>query len=88
MIPTLYILHRCNPLPNSSSDPHIMPRFQVDKGAIKHILNGSDVMCRGLTSPAAEMDMTVGINQFVAIQAEGKEHALGIGLTTLSAEKM
>ena len=65
-----------------------MPRFQVDKGAIKHILNGSDVMCRGLTSPGANMDMSVPKDSYVAIHAEGMEHALGVGFTVMSANEM
>jgi predicted RNA-binding protein (TIGR00451 family) len=28
----------------------------VDRGAIKHIINGADVMCRGLTTPGANME--------------------------------
>ena len=42
-----------------AADPIMMPRIQVDKGAIKFILGGANVMCAGITSkggalPAAE----------------------------------
>lgn len=30
--------------------PDMMPKIQVDKGAIKFILSGADIMCPGLTS--------------------------------------
>lgn len=58
-----------------------------DKGAIKHILSGSDVMCPGLTSPGGKMD-EVEANQVVAIMAEGKEHAMGIGFTKMSTQQI
>jgi len=32
------------------ADPDIMKRVQVDKGAIRFIMKGADVMCPGLTS--------------------------------------
>lgn len=43
-------------------------------------------MCPGLTSPGAKMEVDVGEGQIVAIYAEGKEHALAIGLTKLSTD--
>lgn len=60
---------------------------QVDKGAIRFVLSGANVMCPGLTSPGACM---TGADKgtVVAIMAEGKEHALAIGLLTLSTEDM
>ena len=38
-----------------SLDPVILPCQQVDKGAIKFLLSGANVMCRGLTSPGAKL---------------------------------
>lgn len=32
-----------------------MNTVQVDKGAIKFILSGADIMCPGLTSPGASL---------------------------------
>jgi PUA domain protein len=75
VIPTLRILHRF---------PFMMPHMQCDKGAIKHIMSGSDIMCPGLTSPGAKMD-DVPEGTVVAITAEGKEHAMGIGITAMSS---
>ena len=37
----------------------ILPRLQVDKGAIKFILSGANIMCPGLTSPGARMDVSL-----------------------------
>jgi PUA domain protein len=31
--------------------PDLLPRMQIDKGGLKHIYDGSNVMCPGLTSP-------------------------------------
>lgn len=32
-------------------DPEFMKRVQVDKGAIKFVMSGANIMCPGLTSP-------------------------------------
>ena len=67
VIPTLRLLHRY---------PDMMQKMQCDKGAIKHILTGSDVMAPGLTSAGGRMDDEVEADQLVQITAEGKEHAM------------
>ena len=36
-------------------DPFILQHEQVDKGAIRFILSGANIMCPGLTSPGAKM---------------------------------
>ncbi|PIC33547.1 hypothetical protein B9Z55_013489 [Caenorhabditis nigoni] len=61
---------------------------QVDKGAIKFILNGSSIMCPGLTSPGAKLTPQVPKDTVVAVMAEGKEHALAIGLMSMSSEEI
>ena len=78
VIPTLRLLHKY---------PKMMPHMQCDKGAIKHILSGSDVMCPGLTSAGGKM-ANVPRQTVVAITAEGKQHAMGIGLTVMSTEEI
>jgi malignant T-cell-amplified sequence len=60
---------------------------QVDKGAIRFVLSGANIMCPGLTSPGAFMNPAEKGTP-VAIMAEGKEHCLAIGLTTMSTEEM
>jgi len=76
--PTLKLLHKF---------PDILPRMTVDAGAIRFVLKGAHIMCPGLTSPGATMvDVEKGTP--VAIYAEGKEHALAIGLTTLSTSEI
>lgn len=36
-------------------DPILLPEQRVDKGAIRFILSGANIMCRGLTSPGATL---------------------------------
>lgn len=36
-------------------DPFFLPMQQVDKGAIRFVLSGANIMCPGLTSPGAKM---------------------------------
>jgi PUA domain protein len=41
------------------TDPNIMKKFQVDRGAIKYVLAGANIMCPGLTSPGGALDEDV-----------------------------
>ncbi|RWW10318.1 hypothetical protein GW17_00026146, partial [Ensete ventricosum] len=66
--------------------PDIMKKFQVDRGAIKFVLSGANIMCPGLTSPGGALNEEVLEETPVAIMAEGKQHALAIGYTKLSAK--
>lgn len=38
------------------ADPSMMPKMQVDRGAIGFVLRGSNIMCPGLTSPGGRME--------------------------------
>ncbi|KAL3878375.1 hypothetical protein ACJMK2_030764 [Sinanodonta woodiana] len=67
--------------------PFILPHMQVDKGAIRFVLSGANIMCPGLTSPGAKMTK-VDKDQIVAIMAEGKQHALAIGVTKMSTDEI
>ncbi|KAG7206390.1 hypothetical protein KM043_003753 [Ampulex compressa] len=75
-MPTLRLLHKY---------PFFLPMQQVDKGAIRFVLSGANIMCPGLTSKGAKMT-TVEKGTVVAVMAEGKQHALAVGVTTLSTE--
>ncbi|VDK44878.1 unnamed protein product [Anisakis simplex] len=78
-IPSLRLLHKY---------PFMMPQQQVDKGAIKFVLNGSQIMCPGLTSPGAKMTDNIPKDVVVAVMAEGKQHALAIGVMKKSTEEI
>ena len=38
------------------ADPDIMQKIQVDRGAIRFVLSGANIMCPGLTSPGGVLD--------------------------------
>ncbi|GAB9473201.1 Fumarylacetoacetate hydrolase domain-containing protein 2 [Globisporangium polare] len=78
-MPTLKLLHKI---------PHIMKQVRADKGAIPFVLSGANVMCPGLTSAGGEMSEELEAGTPVAIMAEGKEHAMAIGVLTLSTEEI
>ncbi|KAG7092410.1 hypothetical protein E1B28_008767 [Marasmius oreades] len=80
--PTLRLLHKY---------PYILPMVKVDRGAIRFLLAGAHMMCPGLTSkggylPPKEEALPAGAP--VGIFAEGKEHAVGVGITKLGTEEM
>lgn len=77
-MPSLRLLHKY---------PFFLPMEQVDKGAIRFVLSGANIMCPGLTSPGACMTPAEK-GTIVAIMAEGKQHALAIGTTCLSTDDM
>jgi len=64
---------------------------KIDRGAIRFLLAGAPMMCPGLTSEGGYLPpahAALSANTPVAIHAEGKEHAIGIGLTKLGTEEM
>ena len=67
--------------------PFLLPRFQVDAGAIKFILSGANVMAPGLNSKGGRMD-DVEKDAIVGIYAEGKQHSLGIGQALASTKEI
>ncbi|KAH9842890.1 uncharacterized protein C8Q71DRAFT_853408 [Rhodofomes roseus] len=80
--PTLRLLHKY---------PFLLPMVRIDRGAIRFLLAGAHMMCPGMTSkggylPPADAALPAGTP--VAIHAEGKEHAVGIGITKLGTEEM
>lgn len=77
-MPTLKLFHKY---------PVFLPMQQVDKGAIRFVLSGANIMCPGLTHPNAFMT-PVDKGTVVAIMAEGKENCLCIGITTMSTNDM
>lgn len=79
LIPTLKFVHRF---------PEAFPTVQVDRGAIKFVLSGANIMCPGLTSPGAKLPDAPGLEKdaIVIVNAENKEHALAIGTLLMSTE--
>eukprot|EP00440_Ansanella_granifera_P018220 gb/GFBE01019786.1/.p1 GENE.gb/GFBE01019786.1/~~gb/GFBE01019786.1/.p1 ORF type:complete len:181 (+),score=43.95 gb/GFBE01019786.1/:1-543(+) len=75
-LPTLRLLHKY---------PSMMPKMQVDKGAIKFVLRGASIMCPGLTSPGGCME-DVPEGACVQVTAEGTLHACAVGILTMSSD--
>lgn len=51
------------------------------------MLSGANIMCPGLTSPGAKL-YPAAADTVVAIMAEGKQHALCVGVMKMSAEEI
>lgn len=78
LIPMLRTVHKY---------PQCFPRVQVDRGAIKFVLSGANVMCPGLTSSGAKLpEENLEVDTIVTIYAEGKDTALAVGKLTMSTD--
>ncbi|KAG6919965.1 hypothetical protein DXG01_013314 [Tephrocybe rancida] len=78
--PTLRLLHKY---------PYVLPKVGIDRGAIRFLLAGAPMMCPGLTSKGGYLppaDAALPAGAAVAIHAEGKEHAVGIGSLKIGTE--
>jgi len=94
ILPTLRIVHRYPTLEFTS--------VTVDQGAIPFILGGANIMCPGLTKPNQSIMPTDGVEQDeqgfdkpglskgdgVIVRAEGKEHAIAIGVMNMSSAEI
>mmetsp|Transcript_49438 Transcript_49438/g.53355 ORF Transcript_49438/g.53355 Transcript_49438/m.53355 type:complete len:139 (+) Transcript_49438:284-700(+) len=94
ILPTLRIVHRYPTLEFTS--------VTVDQGAIPFILGGANIMCPGLTKPDQSIMPPDGVEQDeqgfdkpglskgdgVIVRAEGKEHAIAIGVMNMSSAEI
>jgi len=84
-LPTLHLLHQY---------PMLLPPIQVDRGAIKFLLSGANVMAPGLTSAGGRLpDPARGETPLpkgtpVAIRAQGKEHEVSVGVLLIDTEEI
>ena len=60
--------------------PTMCKKMIVDKGALRHVLSGADIMCPGLTSAGGKIDDEAEVGDVVAIYAEGKKHCIAVGI--------
>ncbi|KAI5189571.1 malignant T-cell-amplified sequence [Nematocida sp. AWRm77] len=67
--------------------PDMLTKVVVDEGAIKHLINGADVMAPGLLQTTSEYP-SVSENDLVAIYGYGKTHALGVGVVVMSSSQV
>lgn len=86
VLPTLRLVHQYPDLN--------FTRVTVDKGAIPFILGGANIMCPGLTNPGGslpeDIDGKNGLEKGdgVVVYAEGKEHAIAVGVMKLSSSQV
>lgn len=78
-LPTLKLLHQY---------PSMMPKMQVDVGAIKFVLRGANIMAPGLTSPGGAYEAGIAPGTPVQITAEGCTNACAIGIATMGSEDL
>lgn len=78
-LPSLRVLHKY---------PSMMPKMQVDQGAIKFVLRGANVMAPGLTSAGGAIEDGIEKSAPVQVTAEGCVHACAIGLMCLSSDEL
>ena len=79
LLPMLKTLHKY---------PDLLPHMVCDKGAIKHIFSGSNVMAPGLVSEGGSVADDCDKGSAVAIMAEGMKHAMGIGFMMQSSDEV
>lgn len=79
LIPALRIVHLYQ---------DAFPTVRVDRGAIKFVLSGANIMAPGMTSAGGMLPEHLETGQVVVVLAEGKEHAVAVGVTKMTAEEM
>lgn len=72
----------------SFADPIMMPKIQVDRGAIKFVLSGANVMTPGVMSAGGAIFVELPAGSPVAVYAKDKEHALAVGIMSMSTAEM
>jgi len=66
----------------------MLPKLQVDRGAIPFVLKGAPIMAVGITSKGGKIFEELEAKTLVQIVAEGKEHAIAVGMTAMSTQEM
>ena len=66
----------------------MLKHMQCDKGGIKHVIGGANVMAPGLASEGGHIDESAKVGDIVAITAEGKKHAMAVGKLVMSPEQI
>ena len=80
--------------PFDFSVPDMLPSVQVDRGAIKFVLSGANIMSPGLTSAGGHLpdpskgETPLKKGQCVAIKAQGKDEILAVGVMQMDTEEV
>lgn len=84
-IPHLRVIHRY---------PHALPMIGIDRGAIRFVLSGANLMAPGLTSTGGRLpdpeknpeEKELEAGTVVAIMAEGKQNACEVGVLKVGTQ--
>jgi len=89
LIPHLKLIHRY---------PECLPRVRIDRGAIRFVLSGANLMVPGLTSPGGRLPSAENEERYgkedldagtvVVVEAEGKENACLVGQLEVGTKTM
>ncbi|EGA58953.1 Tma20p [Saccharomyces cerevisiae FostersB] len=82
LIPSLKLVHKF---------PEAYPTVQVDRGAIKFVLSGANIMCPGLTSAGADLPPAPGYEKRYDCSHQCrkiKRNALAIGELMMGTEEI
>lgn len=66
----------------------MLPRMQVDTGAIRFVLGGANVMAPGLLSAGGDIPCEIPEGAPVAVYAQGRPSAMAVGFMTVSTEAL
>jgi PUA domain protein len=72
----------------------MLPSVQVDRGAIKFVLSGANVMSPGLVSAGGKLpdpskgEQPIKEGECVAIRAQGKNEVLAVGVMKMDSEQV
>mmetsp|Transcript_22843 Transcript_22843/g.58133 ORF Transcript_22843/g.58133 Transcript_22843/m.58133 type:complete len:182 (-) Transcript_22843:255-800(-) len=75
--PSLHVVHKY---------PGCFPQLKCDKGAIKFVFSGANIMCPGITSAGGAILDEGEEGDVMIIMAEGMEHAMAVGVLTMSTK--
>ena len=67
--------------------PFMLTQQKVDRGAIKFVMNGADIMCPGFTSEGGNLNKAEE-GEVVAIMAEDKIHPFAVGVMKKSSQQI
>lgn len=70
-------------------DPELLPSVQVDRGAIRFVISGANIMAPGLTSAGGRLPENVlDKGTVVAINSQGKETQVSIGALSMASNEI
>lgn len=80
IVPHIKLLHKY---------PFLLPTCQIDKGGIKHVMTGANIMIPGMTSKGGKLPPQGDIpHNIVGILCEDKTNVIAIGQMQMSSKEM